>query len=103
MGSQSIQEGSSGNIPLRVLVITGKRNKKQKTLHESRERKRIKDKNLNQQNSRVQSIENFDFRGIGSRGLPGPIFGRRGTRRKKFFETLPLLVKARFFRICRRR
>jgi hypothetical protein len=58
---------------------------------------------LNQQDSRFQSVENFNFRRIGSRGLPGGIFGSRGTQRKKLFDTLPLLIKARFFQMCRRR
>jgi hypothetical protein len=36
-------------------------------------------------------------------GLPGRILGSRGTRRKKLFDALPLLIMARFFRMCRRR
>jgi hypothetical protein len=73
------------------------REQKAKTLHKSKERKRIKDRYLNQQDSRVQKVKNFNFRRIGSRGLPSRISGNRGTRRKKLFDTLPLLIKARFF------
>jgi hypothetical protein len=48
-------------------------------------------------------MENLNFRRIGSRGLPGRTFWSRGTQRKKLVEMLPLLIKARFFQICRRR
>jgi hypothetical protein len=58
---------------------------------------------LNQQDSRVQEVKNFDFRRIGSRGLPGRILGSRGAQRKKLFDALPLLIKARFFQMGRRR
>jgi hypothetical protein len=79
------------------------REEKANTLHKSKERKRIKDRHLNQQDSRVKEVKKFDFRRIGSRGLPGRILGSRGTRRKKFFDALPLLIKARFFQMGRRR
>jgi hypothetical protein len=42
-------------------------------------------------------MKNLNFRRIGSRGLPGRISWSRGTQRKKLIETLPLLIKARFF------
>jgi hypothetical protein len=79
------------------------REQKAKNFALVKRKKRIKDRYLNQQNLRVQKVENFILRRIGSRGLPDRIFGSRGTRRKKLLDVLPLLVKARFFRMCRRR
>jgi hypothetical protein len=102
IGSSSIRRGSSGSIPFRVLFITGKETKS-KNFALVKKRKRIKDKYLSQQDSRVQSVKNFNFRRIGSRGLPDRSFGSRGAQRKKLFDMFPLLIKARFFRMCRRR
>jgi hypothetical protein len=83
-------------------LVSLKKGTKRKHLHKSKERKRIKDKYSSQQRLTSLRSQKFQYHHREQRP-PGRILGSRGTRRKKLFDTFPLLVKARFLGMYRRR